>query len=49
MMFASWPIGILVDAAGAPWTVTVFGVLVAVVVLALAPARLKRAAAPVPA
>jgi MFS family permease len=43
MMFASWPIGILVDAAGAPWTVTVFGVLVAAVILALAPARLKRA------
>jgi MFS family permease len=43
MMFASWPIGMVVDAAGAPAAVTVFGVLVAAVVLALAPARVKQA------
>lgn len=43
MMFASWPVGMAVDAAGAPVTVTVFGVLVAGVVLVLMPARLKHA------
>lgn len=49
MMFASWPIGMVVDAAGAPWTVAVFGVLVGLVVLALAPARLKHTPTTVPA
>ena len=43
MLFASLPIGVAVDHFGAPVTVAVFGALVALVVLALSPARLKRA------
>lgn len=40
---ASLPIGVLVDAAGAPATVAVFGAIVAGLILLLAPARLKTA------
>ena len=43
MLFASLPVGVAVDHVGAPVTVAVFGGLVALVVLALSPARLKTA------
>lgn len=41
MLFASWPIGVLVDRVTAPVTLTAFGLLVALAVLALSPARLR--------